>query len=127
MIWVEKSQIVSMHSELIEIFGGIDGMRDERFLDSALEAPFLTFNEQELFPSIIEKAARLAYGLTYFHPFIDGNKRIGKHALVIVLAANDIELTYTQKEVTDIFYSVASGGTGYSELLEWTRNHISPN
>ncbi|MCD8201715.1 MAG: cell filamentation protein Fic [Clostridia bacterium] len=46
MIWVEKGQIVSMHSELIEIFGGIDGVRDERFLDSALEAPFLTFNER---------------------------------------------------------------------------------
>jgi death-on-curing protein len=66
-----------LHDFLIKETGGIDGVRDFGTLDSALQNPFLTFDLNDLYPSIEEKAARLCYSLISNHTFIDGNKRIG--------------------------------------------------
>ena len=65
---------------LIAQSGGMDGLRDEGLLDSAVNTPLQAFGGQELYPTILEKAARLGYGLIHNHPFVDGNKRIGTHA-----------------------------------------------
>lgn len=43
MKWISKEQVLSLHSELVSDFGGLDGIRDEAMLDSALNAPFQTF------------------------------------------------------------------------------------
>ncbi len=63
MIRLTKKQILILHSQLIELYGGCDGIRDERLLESALESPFQSFDGQELYPGIQAKAARLCYGL----------------------------------------------------------------
>ena len=96
MIILSKQQIIFMHTELIRQTGGSDGIRDNALLDSALDAPFQEFSGQELFPTIQLKAARLGYGLIKNHAMIDGNKRIGAHAMLMFLALNGIELEYTQ-------------------------------
>lgn len=57
--------------------GGEDGIRDEGMLESALATPLLTFDFNDLYPTIIDKLARLSFGLVMNHPFLDGNKRIG--------------------------------------------------
>lgn len=68
---------------------------DEGLLDSALNAPFQGFGDTDTFPSIQQKGARLGYGLICNHAFVDGNKRIGAHALLVFLSINGIELEYT--------------------------------
>ena len=90
-----KEQILRLHSELIRETGGSDGLRDEGLLDSALCAPFQGFGGLDTFPSLQQKGARLGYGLICNHAFIDGNKRIGVHAMLVFLALNGIELVYT--------------------------------
>lgn len=125
MIWLSKEKIVELHSRLIGVTSGLDGIRDENMLDSATAAPFQTFDSVELFPSVVAKATRLAYGLTSNHPFFDGNKRTGAHLLLLVLLLNDIELTYTQDELASIFYSVAFGKGTYEDLHHWTVAHIA--
>jgi len=57
------------------------------------------------------------------HPFVDGNKRIGTHAMLTFLALNGIELEYTQKELYEIILDVAAGKATFEELLEWVLNH----
>ena len=47
-----------------------------------LTAPFQTFNDQPLYPSLQQKAVRLCYGIVMNHPFLDGNKRIGAHVML---------------------------------------------
>ena len=89
-----KRQILLLHSALIRQSGGSDGIRDEGLLDSAVSTPFQTFANQELYPSLLEKAARLGFGLICNHPFIDGNKRIGTHAMLVFLDINQITLSY---------------------------------
>ena len=126
MICFSKQQLLKMHSDLLAQTGGLDGLRDEGLLESALAAPFQTYDAQELFRSIQEKAARLAYGLMQNHPFIDGNKRIGTHAMLVLLALNGIELIYTQDELSDIILKIAASTASYEDLLAWILKHETP-
>ena len=93
---LSKEQILMLNSQLIEENSGSDRVRDNNLLDSALENPFQSFGGEELYPTLQAKAARLGYGLIKNHCMIDGNKRIGTHAMLVFLAINGIELDYSQ-------------------------------
>lgn len=123
MIWITNEQIIRLHHALIDKTGGSYGIRDEKLLEAALAAPMQTFDSKELFPTIIDKAARLAWGLTKNHPFIDGNKRIGAHIMLVVLKLNEISLVYTQNELVDLFLELASGNTSFEDLKAWIISH----
>ena len=123
MIILSKEQIILLHSNLITETGGSEGIRDEQLLESAINAPFQTFDNIEVFPSIQQKAARLGYGLIKNHAFVDGNKRIGSHAMLVFLALNKIELEYTQSELSDTILKVASDEYLFEDLLKWILDH----
>lgn len=93
MKMLSKRHILLLHSMLVAQSGGMDGLRDEGLLDAAINMPLQTFGGQELYPTILEKAARLGYGLIRNHPFLDGNKRIGTHAMLVFLDINNITLS----------------------------------
>ena len=118
-----KNQILKLHTELIKATGGTDGLRDEALLDSALNAPFQSFDETDVYPSIQQKAARLGFGLIKNHAFTDGNKRIGVHAMLVFLMVNGIELSYTQKELSDMVLKVASGELSFESMINWIIDH----
>ena len=120
---LSKRQILMLHAALAVRAGSLDGLRDEGLLDSAIHAPMQTFGGQELYPSTLEKAARLGYGLIRNHPFADGNKRIGTHAMLVFLAVNGVELTYTQTQLSDIILQVAADEKDYPDLLDWLLCH----
>ena len=120
MIRLTKNQLLLLHEELAAETGGGAGIRDEGLLDSALAAPF---EGHAPFPSFQQKAARLGYGLVKDHPFVDGNKRIGAHAMLVFLALNGVELDYTQEELADAFLDLAAGAVGFDELLQWVLAH----
>lgn len=123
MIILSKKQILMLHSQLISQTGGIDGVRDEALLESAVGAPFQSFGDQDIYPSIQQKAARLCFGLVKNHAFLDGNKRIGAHAMLVFLALNKIELKYTQTELSNIILEIASGEKSFDDLLKWIITH----
>ena len=123
MIRLTKKQVLMLHTQLIESTGGCDGIRDDGLLDSALESPFQSFDNEELYPSIQAKAARLCYGLVKNHAMLDGNKRIGAHTMLVLLAANGYELEYTQKELSDLILDVADGKKEYEDILSWILKH----
>lgn len=111
MIRLSKPQILLLHEQLIAETGGSSSLRDEGMLDSALNAPFQTFAEQDVYPSLQQKAARLCFSLVKNHPFVDGNKRIGAHVMLVFLALNGIELQYTQTELSDVILQLGAGVT----------------
>lgn len=123
MIRLVREQIVLLHEHLIAETGGTTGIRDGGLLDAAIQAPFMSFDQKELFPSIQQKAARLCYGLIMNHPFVDGNKRIGTHVMLVFLGLNGIELEYEQKELIDMILSIASSHSLFEELLKWILDH----
>ena len=115
--------VLTLHKQLIDVFGGLGGVRDYNLLESAVNAPLQTYNGIELYPTLIDKAARLCFGLVKNHPFIDGNKRIGAHAALVFLALNDIEMKYDDNELVELIMSVAAGDYDYEDILKWLRGH----
>ena len=125
MITLSKEQIIQLHQEIIEETGGVSGIKDEGLLESALFAPFQSFDGKDLFPSVYQKAARLGYGIASDHPFIDGNKRTGAHVMLIFLSLNRIDLIYTQEELSNMFLGISDGSETYIDLLRWILLHSS--
>ena len=123
MIRLSKPQIFLLHEQLIAETGGSSGLRDEGMLDSALNAPFQTFGGEDVYPSLQQKAAHLCFGLVKNHPFVDGNKRIGAHVMLVFLALNGIELQHTQTELSDVILQLATGTIQSSDLLSWILAH----
>lgn len=120
---LSKRQVLLLHDQLLSQSGGLQGVRDEGLLESALEAPFQAFGDIDAYPSLQQKAARLGYGLIKNHPFVDGNKRIGTHVMLVFLALNGVELSHSQKELSDIILAVAAGEKEYEDLLSWLLEH----
>ncbi len=123
MIFFEYEQVAKIHSILISKTGGMDGVRDENLLDSALKAPFQTFGGKDLYPEILDKASQLCYSLIENHPFADGNKRIGVHLTLLFLKLNNVELAYTQKELIEFGLNIASGKMSKDSIKEWLVIH----
>ena len=120
---LSKKQIISLHEVLIESFGGSPGIRDEGLLDAAINAPFQTFDNQSLYPTIQSKAAQLCFGFVNNHAFVDGNKRIGAHVMLIFLELNGINLEYSQRDLYEIILDVAAGKAQAENLLKWILAH----
>ena len=123
MIILSKEQVLKLHASLIKATGGSDGIRDEGMLDLALNNPFQSFDGKDLYPSIQAKAARLCFGLVRNHAMLDGNKRLGTHVMLVFLALNGYELSYNQKELSDVILALASGNIGEKEILQWIIEH----
>lgn len=120
---LSKEQVLMLHSQLIDCTGGINGVRDFNLLESAIETPYQAFSGKELYPTIQGKGTRLGYGLIKNHCMLDGNKRIGTHAMLVFFALNGIELQYTQKELYEMVLTVADGSLEYEHMLKWVLEH----
>ncbi len=118
MIVLSKQQILLLHSQLISWTGGSDGLRDVGLLESAINSPFQQFGNEDLYPTIQQKASRLCFGLVNNHPFIDGNKRIVAHVMLVFLALNGIELEYTQDDLSSTILKLASNEISYQQLTK---------
>ena len=123
MIFFEYEQVVKIHRSLIEKTDGMDGIRDAQLLDSALKTPFQTFGGNNLYPDILDKASQLCYSLIENHPFVDGNKRIGVHLMLLFLKLNNIEVNYSQQELIDFGLDIASGKMSKNDINGWIIEH----
>lgn len=123
MIRLTEEQILAVHSRMIEMTGGVDGVRDNSLLDSALNAPFQTFDGKELYPALLSKAAVMCRSIISNHPFVDGNKRTGIHVTLIFLELNGIELQYSQNELIELGLGIASSKLSSDDILNWLIEH----
>lgn len=123
MILLTTDEISSLHDKLIERTGGSQGLRDKNLLESAVYSAMSGFGDNEAYPSVEEKAARLMFSLTNNHAFVDGNKRIGVFTMLMTLQLNDIKIKYTQEELIFLGLSVANGKMEYCGILNWINRH----
>ena len=124
MIFLTINEIVEIHEKLVIATGGSSGIRDIGPLESAVLGCYQSFGEIDLYPSTIEKAARVAFAICKNHPFIDGNKRVAITAMLVTLRINDISLLYTQHELISLGLGIADGSIGYDEIVDWINNHV---
>ena len=99
MILLTVDEIIMLHDKLLNATGGLPGLRDRGLLESAVFGMEASFEGMEQYPTVEEKAARLAYDLVGNHAFVDGNKRVGILSMLMMLALNEIALCYTQAEL----------------------------
>lgn len=117
-------QLLELHQNLIAESGGASGIRDFGALESALAQPEMTFGGQDLYPTLVEKAAALAYSLVMNHPFLDGNKRAAHAAMEIILVLNGYEINASVDEQENLFLNLASGKIKRQDLVEWLQKKI---
>ena len=116
--------VIAVHTELINQIGGGHGIRDENLLDMSINSPFQTFDGNDLYPTLIEKAAHLVFSLIKNHPFLDGNKRIGVTVMIIFLKSNGIDFECTNDELANFGLGLADGSYDEKYAQEWIKNHI---
>ena len=124
IVFILKYVIIYFHEQLIDLYGGTMGIRDEGMLDSALGQPKVMFGDSFLNDSITEMAAAYGFHLCNNHPFIDGNKRIAFVAMDTFLQKNGYEICATEKEAYGIMIKLASGKLTKEELTTWLENNI---
>ena len=109
-------EVLEMHLQQIELYGGSPGIRDVALLQSAVATPQATFGGEFLHRSIPAMAAAYLFHLCQNHAFIDGNKRIGANAAITFLLINDWDLDLSPDELVDIVVAAASGKLEKPEL-----------
>jgi death-on-curing protein len=122
--FVPKVDVLAIHKRQIERFGGLDGIRDEGLLDSALAQPQTTFFGELLHPTIPTQAAAYLYHLAKNHPFLDGNKRTAFATTVAFLGMNGYKLSMTEEEAYNMVMQVAQGEMSKEELSSFLEKHI---
>jgi death-on-curing protein len=124
MRYLSFREILELHDAIIEISGGARGIRDIRALESAVNQPRLTFNQADLYPDIVPKAAALCFFLVMNHPFIDGNKRIGHAAMETFLILNGFEIEALPDEQERIMLDLAAGKINREAFTNWLNDHV---
>ena len=124
MRYLSFREILELHDAIIEISGGARGIRDIRALESAVNQPRLTFNQADLYPDIVPKAAALCFFLVMNHPFIDGNKRIGHAAMETFLILNGFEIEALLDEQERIILDLAAGKINRETFTTWLNDHV---
>jgi death-on-curing protein len=119
--WLTKEFILALHERLLAEFGGLDGIRDEGLLESALGKPLNLFAYGE--PTAPELAASYAFGIVRNHPFLDGNKRTGFAAAAVFLETNGFRLTATEVEATLAALALAEGALSERKYAAWLTEH----
>jgi death-on-curing protein len=119
--YLSLEQVIRIHREMIQKFGGIEGVRDHKLLDSALNSPRQTFGGDDLYPTVIEKAAILGFGIVSNHPFLDGNKRTGQHVMEAFLELNGFVLESNVDEDERLILDIAGGIIDKNAVQDWLR------
>ncbi|XXV37067.1 type II toxin-antitoxin system death-on-curing family toxin [Sorangium sp. So ce302] len=118
------AEVFFLHERVLAASGGAAGVRDLRAVEAAVAQPKATFGGEELYPTVIAKAATLCFSLVQGHPFIDGNKRVGHAAMEVFLMLNGYSLDAHVDVQERIMLSLASGALSRHELLAWLEQHV---
>lgn len=123
---IRLEDVLEIHQALVGKFGGINGVRDQKGMESAIERPFGGFGNTAFYPSAEEKAAAIVESIVKNHPFLDGNKRTGYALMRLTLLAYSKDIRASQQEKHDLIISIASSQFEYSQILSWIRERIIP-
>ena len=124
MRYLTVGEVLGIYNRVIKQSGGGVGIRDLGALESAVAQPRMTFNGEELYRTIVEKASALGFSLIQNHPFVDGNKRAGHAAMEIFLMLNGFEISASVDEQVEIILGVASGKMSREVFANWLQTHI---
>jgi death-on-curing protein len=118
--YLTVGEVLQIHHQLIENYGGIRGVRDKELLESAIFRPQIGY-----YNNVAEEAAALMESLANNHPFLDGNKRVAFAAAHTFLLVNGYDLEVDPLGASDfVIQSLARGEFRFGPILKWINDHI---
>lgn len=117
--YITLEEILRLHFQVIEDFGGSHGVRDEGRLKSVVQAPKQVLFDKEQYSSLYEKAAVYLRNIIGDHPFSDGNKRTAVTVCGIFLARNGSDLRADPKDLENFIIKVATHHLKVGEIATW--------
>lgn len=124
LFWLSREAIEIIHAEQLQEHGGLNGIKDENALESALARPVNKAHYGEI--DLFVLAAAYLFGLVRNHPFSDGNKRTGFLAAYTFLLINGQELDATEAGAVALVLSAASGELDERGIADFLRDHCRP-
>lgn len=122
-VFLTLGEVIEIHRDQIERYGGDSGLRDLGLIQSAMAMPAAGFGGRFLHTDLFEMAAAYLYHITQNHPFIDGNKRTGAVASLVFLSLNDVEIEADEEEFERIVMDVAQGKLDKASVAEFLRKN----
>ena len=119
--FLSLEDLLIIHGNQIDMYGGDYGIRDVGLLESALAQPKASFGGQYLHDGLFEMAAAYMFHVVQNHPFVDGNKRAGAVAALLFLDINGIEFKAADGELYELTLSVATGQADKTEIAAFLR------
>lgn len=123
MRFLTTEEVLYIHYQVIDRFGGLHGVRDIGGLESAVARPQSSVFGQDAYPTLIEKAAAMLHSLILNHPFYDGNKRTAFAAVGLFLNFNGISITGEHREVEDFIVCTTQRHFSVQTIADWLSNH----
>jgi death-on-curing protein len=123
--WLTREECLALHDMMLSFYGGIEGVRDEHLLESALARPRQLFNYGK--PSMAELAAAYTVGIVKNHPFVDGNKRTGFMLGAGFLERNGHEFHASEADAVVCTLALAAGEMTEEAYALWMKASSSPH
>lgn len=121
-VFLTLAEVVEIHTDQIQRYGGGEGIRDINLLISAVAMPYASFSDQFLHADIFEMAAAYAFHLSQNHPFIDGNKRTALASALVFLEMNGNPIDDPKDMLYYAMITLATGKLGKNEFAQILRN-----
>ena len=115
--------LLRLHDLSIINYGGSQGIRDQGLMESAIARPYQTFGGKDLYPTVLEKAAALAESIIINHPFIEGNKRTGLLAMLVILEIGNFKITASNDDTYNFTIEISTGEIKFEEIVLWLKNN----
>ena len=123
--FLNLEEVLQIHIDQIERYGGRAGIRDLTLLESAVAAPQAGFSNQYLHSDLFEMAGAYLFHIVQNHPFVDGNKRTGAAAALVFLKLNCIDFSISNPALVRLVLDLARGKTGKAAVAEFFRENTS--
>ncbi len=123
MKYISADEILAIHEEMINIFGGSHGIRDFNLLYSAIYRPQASFAGEDLYKNIFDKAAALVHSSLLNHPFSDGNKRTAYTSCARFLYINGFNLVASTSQIITFTKSVENKKLDITTIVVWLKKH----
>ena len=122
-VFLNLSEVLHIHRDQIERYGGQPGIRDLGLLHSAVSMPAAGFGDRFLHENLFEMAAAYLFHITRNHPFMDGNKRTGVVCALVFLELNGIGVKASEESLVEMVMAVAEGRAGKEAIADFFRRH----
>ncbi len=121
--YLEPDEILMIHARIIDLTGGLHGVRDVAQIASMVERPKLQFGDKDLYPTVFDKAAAYFESCAFHHSFIDGNKRTAIALATRFLYRNGFELIVSNKVMEKFVLNAVIKKYDLPKIASWLKKH----